>query len=49
MIAEGTLREEEKVLAHEAFQRALSDSSSVVMKYHLQEADFDIMGRARSK
>jgi hypothetical protein len=49
MKAEGTLREEEKVMAHEACQRALSDSSNVVMKYQLQEADFDIMGRGRSK
>jgi hypothetical protein len=50
MKAEGTLREEEeKVMAHEACQRALSDSSNVVMKYQLQEADFDIMRRGRSK
>jgi hypothetical protein len=42
---QGPLGEEEKRAAHEACQRALSDSSSVVMKYHLQEADFDIMGR----
>jgi len=34
----------EKSRAHEACLRALSDSSSVVQKYHLQEADFDIMG-----
>ena len=42
---QGPLGEEEKRAAHEACQRALSDSSSVVMKYHLQEADFDIIGR----
>ena len=42
---QGPLGEEEKRAAHEACQRALSDSSSVVMKYHLQEADFDILGR----
>ena len=42
---QGPLGEEEKRAAHEACLRALSDSSSVVMKYHLQEADFYIMGR----
>jgi putative N-acetylmannosamine-6-phosphate epimerase len=31
--------------AHEACQRALADTSSIVQKYHLQEADFDIVGR----
>ena len=31
--------------AHEACQRALAATSSVVQKYHLQEADFDIVGR----
>jgi hypothetical protein len=30
---------------HEACQRALAQTSSIVQKYHLQEADFDIMGR----
>ena len=30
---------------HEACQRALAETSSVVQKYHLQEADFDIVGR----
>ena len=30
---------------HEACQRALATTSSVVQKYHLQEADFDIVGR----
>jgi hypothetical protein len=49
MKAEGNLRDDEKVTAHEACLRALSDSSNVVMKYHLQEADFDITGRADSK
>jgi len=39
-----TLADAEKSRAHEACLRALSDSSSVVQKYHLQEADFDIMG-----
>jgi hypothetical protein len=40
--------EEEKRLAHEACQRALTATSSIVQKYHLQEADFDITG-TRSK
>ncbi len=30
---------------HEACQRALAATSSIVQKYHLQEADFDIVGR----
>ena len=37
--------EETKRLGHEACQRALAATSSVVQKYHLQEADFDIVGR----
>jgi hypothetical protein len=41
----GTIGETEKKAAHEACQRALAASSSVVQKYHLQEADFDILGR----
>jgi hypothetical protein len=40
--------DEEKRLAHEACQRALTATSSIVQKYHLQEADFDITG-TRSK
>jgi hypothetical protein len=40
--------DEEKRLAHEACMRALADTSSIVQKYHLQEADFDITG-ARPK
>jgi hypothetical protein len=39
-----TLADAEKAQAHEACLRALSNSSNVVQKYHLQEADFDIMG-----
>jgi hypothetical protein len=35
---------EEKRLAHEACMRALADTSSIMQKYHLQEADFDITG-----
>ncbi len=38
------LSEEEKQKAHDACMRALADTSNVVHKYHLQEADFDIMG-----
>jgi hypothetical protein len=37
--------DETKRLGHEACQRALAATSSVVQKYHLQEADFDIVGR----
>lgn len=39
-----TLADADKQAAHEACQRALAESSNVVEKYHLQEADFDIMG-----
>jgi hypothetical protein len=39
-----TLADAEKRAAHEACLRALSDTSSIVQKYQLQEADFDIMG-----
>ena len=42
-----TLADTEKRTAHEACLRALSDTSSVVQKYQLQEADFDIMGRPK--
>lgn len=34
-----------KKAGHEACQRALAETSSIVQKYHLQEADFDIVGR----
>jgi hypothetical protein len=37
--------DEAKRAGHEACQRALAATSSVVQKYHLQEADFDIVGR----
>jgi hypothetical protein len=44
-VADGeTLSDVVKSAAHEACQRALAESSNVVQKYHLQEADFDIMG-----
>ena len=39
-----TLDEAERRAAHDACMRALADTSSIVQKYHLQEADFDIMG-----
>ena len=39
-----TLDEAEKRAAHDACMRALADTSNIVQKYHLQEADFDIMG-----
>ena len=41
----GPLGEDEQRAAHEACQRALSDSSNIMEKYGLQEADFDIAGR----
>lgn len=41
----GTIDEAERKSAHDACQRALAQTSSVVQKYHLQEADFDILGR----
>lgn len=37
--------EEAKRKGHEACQRALAETSSITQKYHLQEADFDIIGR----
>ena len=44
-LADGeTIGDEEKSAAHEACLRALAATSSVVQKYQLQEADFDIMG-----
>ena len=42
-----TLTDTEKHTAHEACLRALSDTSSIVQKYQLQEADFDIIGRPK--
>jgi hypothetical protein len=38
------LSDVDKQQAHDACLRALAESSNVVQKYHLQEADFDIMG-----
>ncbi|HSD91830.1 MAG TPA: hypothetical protein VLB11_02235 [Methyloceanibacter sp.] len=45
-VVEGaSITEEEKRAGHEACQRALAETASIVQKYHLQEADFDIVGR----
>jgi hypothetical protein len=41
----GMIDEAEKQKAHQACQRALAETSSIMQKYHLQEADFDILGR----
>jgi hypothetical protein len=38
------VEDREKRAAHEACLRALAATPNVVQKYHLQEADFDIMG-----
>jgi hypothetical protein len=43
------LDEAEKRAAHDACMRALAESSNIVRKYHLQEADFDIMGNRPPK
>lgn len=40
---------EDKRVGHEACQRALAATSSVVQKYQIQEADFDIVGRPPQK
>jgi hypothetical protein len=50
-VTSGTkLEDPERKAAHEACLRALAATSNVVQKYHLQEADFDIMGtRPKSK
>jgi hypothetical protein len=45
-VTEGAaVTQEEKQAGHEACQRALAETASVVQKYHLQEADFDMKGR----
>jgi len=45
-IADGQeVGEAEKRAGHDACQRALAATASIVQKYHLQEADFDIVGR----
>jgi hypothetical protein len=45
VVAGEAVDEAAKKAGHEACQRALAETSSVVQKYHLQEADFDIVGR----
>ena len=42
----GKIDDTERQKAHEACQRALAETSSIMQKYHLQEADFDILGRS---
>jgi hypothetical protein len=42
-----TLDEAEKKEAHEACQRALAATGSVIQKYQFQEADFAIIGTRR--
>lgn len=37
--------EADKRAGHEACQRALAATASIVQKYQIQEADFDIVGR----
>ena len=44
-----TLDDAEKRAAHDACMRALANSSNVVQKYHLQEADFDVMANRPTK
>jgi len=39
-----TVTDAEKQKGHEACLRTLSDTASIMQKYHQQEADFDIMG-----
>ena len=44
-VAEGKdVSEADKRAGHEACQRALAATASVVQKYQIQEADFDILG-----
>ena len=38
-----------KKAGHEACERALAETSSIVQKYQLQEADFDIAGRPQKE
>ena len=40
----GKLEDAERQVAHEPCERALAETSSVVQKYQLQEADFDVTG-----
>lgn len=38
------IADQDRRTAHAACQRALAETSSIVQKYHLQEADFDVTG-----
>ena len=40
---------EAKTAGHEACQRALAATSSIMQKQQIQEADFDIVGRPKNK
>jgi hypothetical protein len=49
-VVEGeAVSEAEKRAGHEACQRALAATASIVQKYQIQEADFDIVGRPPKK
>jgi hypothetical protein len=39
------VEDEDKRAGHEVCQRALAQTSSIVQKYQIQEADFEIVGR----
>ncbi len=44
-VAEGeAVSEADKRAGHDACQRALAATASIVQKYQIQEADFDILG-----
>jgi hypothetical protein len=44
-VVEGqAVSEADKRAGHEACQRALAATASIVQKYQIQEADFDILG-----
>jgi hypothetical protein len=42
-----TVAPEAKAAGHEACQRALAATSSIMQKQQIQEADFDIVGRPK--
>ena len=45
-VADGErIEDADKRAGHEACQRALAQTSSIVQKYQIQEADFEIVGR----
>ena len=43
----GEIAPEAKAAGHEACQRALAATSSIMQKQQIQEADFDIVGRPK--